>query len=152
MSSYTSRIDDHGAQMHEETLRRFMVGELGADELEKDLQDSVVTELTTSVHDIIDMDEPFELVPGHLVRICDAVSSGDLAPGRLQQIGFCLIASDQLFWEAGGPGGEAISQTLHEWAAPWIFYPLSAANARKWKMRLEEGNDAFGDATDTSRS
>ncbi len=126
--------------MREDVLRRFFIGELSATALDQDLEGSVVTEGINSYHDIHDMDGPFEVRPEHLARVCGAVLTGDLPPARLQQIGFCLLASDTFWWVTQGTEAETISQVLHEWAAPEIFYPLDKHSAAEWKLRLEVGH------------
>src|SRR5512140_851864 len=123
--------------MREEALRQFFLGELSAAALDQDCEGSVTTEGINSYHDIEDMVSQFEVQPEHLVRVCNAVLSGELPPGRFQQIGFCLLASDTFYWVTQNGINETISQVLHEWAAPEIFYPLDKNSAADWKLKLE---------------
>lgn len=119
-----------------------MIGECDAKELNADLAGSVRTVGDTSYHDIVDMDNAFQLRPSHLVELCDAVLAAELDPLFLQQIGFCIIASDHFEW-IDSDNDDRLSATLHHWAAPEINHPLSMENVQKWKHLLETGNDPF---------
>jgi hypothetical protein len=68
--------------------------------------------------------------------LCDAVISGELPPTALCPIGFFLIACDNFTWDTSTPEGDQISETLFEWAAPEINYPLTIENVQRWRARL----------------
>jgi len=82
--------------VQEDVLRRFFLGDVGADVLAEDLKGALVPKgAKTTVHPIKDMEVEFEVRPEHLVRVCDAVLAGVIRTDELRAIGFCLEASDR---------------------------------------------------------
>src|ERR1051325_8085937 len=132
--------------MHESVLRDYFAGKTGAAELRADLSGAVVaTGPRSSSQHIQDMAADFELRPEHLIRLCDAVLSGELEPGNLQTLGFCLVASDHFSWDGDVPPGDVVAETVHDWSAPEINYRLTRDTARKFRQRLLTGKDLFTD-------
>jgi hypothetical protein len=136
--------------MHEAVLRDFFLGVTDALRLQADLQGAVVRSGVTREHHIADMRTEFSVEPAHLVRVCDAVLAGELSPEALQQIGFCVFASDRFCWDADTPGGSVIAETVADWSCPEINWPLVPENIRKWREGLVGGSYLFktGQTTD----
>jgi hypothetical protein len=137
------------SDMREVTLKEFFAGNLNAAALSADLEGSLVTSGMVTQHPIEDMDETFVVWPEHLIRLCDAVLRGDIHPQGLQAIGFCVVASDNFEYDTDTPEGDLVGETLMDWSAPDVNYPLTLANVRKFRERLVTGKDPFtiADAT-----
>ena len=138
--------------MHESVLKDYFCGSATVAALQADLVGSVVIEKSEkriSSQRIVDMSTDFELQPQHLVKLCDSVLAGELEPVALETISFCLIASDHFVWDGDIPPGDIIAETLHDWSAPEINYPLTLDTVQKFKQRLLTGKDllAGGQAT-----
>src|SRR4051812_40156708 len=130
--------------MHEETLRQFFIDAIPAEELGRDLVGSLVHEgPVVTKHPIVDMKENFTVTPGHLVRLCDAVLSGAIEPEYLQAVGFSSVASARFTWDGDSAEGERVSAAVHDWAAPRINYPLTRANVKRFRLRLQTGTDTL---------
>src|SRR5262249_34788679 len=129
--------------MHEAILRDFFLGVTDAPRLQADLQGGVVRSGVTREHHIADMDTEFSVEQAHLVRLCDVVLAGELPPEALQQIGFCLIASDRFHWDADTPDGSVVAETLADWSCPEVNWPLVPENIRKWREGLALGSYLF---------
>ena len=78
-----------------------------------------------------------------LIRLCDAVSEGDLEPSRLETIAFCLIASDYFQWDRGTDDGARVATVLDDWSGTEIGYPLTASNIGKARQFLATGQNTF---------
>ena len=123
--------------MHEDVLRQFFESEASAVELAQDLEGALVSDgpgLTR--HPIVDMTDAFEVQPHHLVRVCDAILNGEIQPGLLEAIGFCLVASDAFHWDSSSPEGGRVADVVCDWSAPEINYPFTLPNIRAWRSRL----------------
>jgi hypothetical protein len=125
--------------MHEQTLRDFFEGCASARALADDLIGSLQTSGGVTRHAIIDMNEEFAVTPEHLIRVCDAVIGGVIAPEYLRAIGFCLQASDKFVWDGSEVGGERVAEVAADWSAPEINFPLTLANAAAWRRYLTGG-------------
>lgn len=154
--------ENPGDPMHELILRRFFEGALSADELVLDLRGSIVpdneytyirdhyppeeaermikdlesSEFGGHLHPIVDMPGEFEVLPEHLVKLCDAVLTGKIDPKYLHPIGFCLMASDAFHWDGDDPKGELVGDLAWEWSGPEVNYPLTLANVAEWRHKL----------------
>src|SRR5689334_19873179 len=107
--------------MHEAVLRDYFAGLLDAEQLRFDLEGSASqTSSDTTHYRIVDMETEFQVFPEHLTKLCDSVLDGKITASSLKEIGFCLIASDNFHWDVDTDGGEAVAQTLQEWASPAI--------------------------------
>ncbi len=74
--------------MRGETLRRFFVGEATRGELATELQGTWTLSSTGEKRfSCSELNEAFRVRPEHLVRVCDAVLAGQLAPTLLESIG-----------------------------------------------------------------
>jgi len=129
--------------MNEEVLKRFFLGEAGAKELAADLSGSVVERQGVTNHPITDMRGDFEVRPEHLIRICDAVLGGEIEAKYLQEVGFCILASDHFEYDTDTREGDLIGETVFDWSAPEVNYPLTIENVRRFRERLVRGRDPF---------
>ena len=130
--------------MHESVLRDYFLGQINASRLGEDLAESIVqTSHDVFTHYVNEMDGDFQVDPAHLVKLCDAVLSGDLAPDNLEIIGYCLVTSDHFFWEQESAHGELVAETAYDWSSPVINFPLTKANVAKFRDRLLTGNNTF---------
>jgi hypothetical protein len=130
--------------MHESVLRDYFLGRIDESRLSDDLAGSVVqTSHDVFTHYVDQMDGDFQVDPIHLVKVCDAVLSGDLSPDSLELIGYCLVTSDQFFWQQESKQGNLVAETSYDWSSPEINYPLTLANVAKFRDRLLTGNDTF---------
>jgi|ERR1051325_954599 hypothetical protein len=130
--------------MHESVLKDYFLGLIDESQLNEDLEGSVIQ----TFHDVIThyvnpMDSDFQVELAHLVKLCDAVLSGKLKAEHLELIGYCLVASDQFFWDDESKSGELVAETAYDWSSPEINYPLKVRNIEKFRERLLIGNDAF---------
>jgi len=125
--------------MHEQTLREFFEGMVPARALASDLSGSLKTNGNVTRHAIVDMDGEFAVRPDHLIRVCDAVIQGEIAPEHLRAIGFCLQTSDAFFWNGSDGGGERVANVTADWSAPEINFQLTVANASAWRRYLAGG-------------
>ncbi len=130
--------------MHEAILRDFLTGAVTAETLRDDLLDTV-EELgkRMSHHHVVPAEGEFGVTASQLIRVCDAVLAGPLQPSQLQSLGFCMIASDYFYWDDDTSGGARVAETLHDWAAPEINYPLTLETVRLFRERLLTGRDVF---------
>ena len=129
--------------MREEILKRFFVGEVGADTLAADLDGSMIEGRDTTRHIIEDMEGEFEVRPEHLVSVCDVVLSGEIEAKYLRLIGFCIVASDAFEYNTDTPEGDLVGETVLDWSAPEANYPLTIENVRKFRERLVTGRNPF---------
>jgi hypothetical protein len=118
-------------------LRDFFLGRATIAELCADLKDAVRNEGPVQKYPILDMSEDYSVTCQDLIKLCDAVLAEELPPSALEPIGFCLIASDHFEWDSDDPDGEIVAETIADWAAPEINYPLTLENVRMFRERLE---------------
>lgn len=107
--------------MRESVLKRFFSGDISVNAVVHDLQGSVVhlNDIESTV-EVEDMPESFALSRAHIVMLCDATVSGELAPEDLTTIAFVLMASDRFEWD-----DETVSEILSDWACPEVNLPLN---------------------------
>lgn len=130
--------------MNESVLRDYFVGQIDTSLLAKDLKGSVVqTSYDVFTHYVNEMDGEFRVNPSHLVKLCDAVLAGDLPPGDLSIIGYCLVTSDHFSWEQDSKDGDLVAETAYDWSSPEINFPLTVDNVAKFRDRLLTGHDPF---------
>jgi hypothetical protein len=129
--------------MREEILKQFFAGDVGSKVLAQDLVDSMITKGDLTKHPIEDMNESFVLRPEHLIHLCDAVLNGEIKPQYLQSIGFCVVASDNFEYDTDTAEGNLVGETLLDWSAPIINYPLTKSNIEKFRQKLVTGEDPF---------
>jgi hypothetical protein len=130
--------------MNARVLRDFFEGQIAASILDVDLRDAFEqTSLDSFRLRMTDLTEDFAVRPAHLVKLCDAVLSGELDAGALRAVGFGMIASNHFHWDGDAPGGAVVAETLHDWASPEANYGLSLATVAKFKHRLLTGEDTF---------
>lgn len=129
--------------MHEATLRDFFVGRIDAKSLAEDLIDACTVAPSMTFHNIVNMDSTFAVESSHLVKLCDAVLNGLLSAEKLESIGFCLVASDTFEWNSSTPDGTLLAETIHDWAAPEINFPLTRSNVLKFRHQLLTKENVF---------
>ncbi len=116
--------------MHEAVLRDYFLCTADIAALRTDLEGAVTqTSYDVFSQHVINLATDFDVIAGHLVRLCDAVLAGQLPPLDLSVIAFCLVASDHFQWDAGTPDGQLVEETLYEWDSPEINYPLNLQSA-----------------------
>jgi hypothetical protein len=130
--------------MREEILKRFFLGEISTKVLADDLVGSMIVEdSVVTRHAIKDMKDDFQVLPEHLVYVCDAVLSSVIKAKYLQAIGFCILASDHFEYNTDTPEGNLVGETISVWSAPKVNYPLTIENVRKFRERLVTGRNPF---------
>lgn len=118
--------------MRETTIAGFLRGEIPPGVLDAeatssvDILDSVRTNLR-----ITDMDAPFAVTSGMLLRCCQAVAHHELAGSSLRVIAFAIIASSAFEW-----ADEIVGEVLHDWSAEEVNYPLTVVNMAKFESWL----------------
>ena len=89
----------------------------------------------------------FALASEHVVRLVDAVTSGDLSADALDTLVFCLEAQpDRWLWDTDTPAGVRVANTLLWLGSPEINYPLSASVLAKIRHYLLTGENTLSDA------
>jgi hypothetical protein len=123
--------------MREIILKKFFLEEVTAQSLEEDISGSVIREdAVVSTVKIEDMEDEFQLLRKHLIRLSDAVLSRTLLPESLSTVAFAIIASDTFVWD-----DNVISEVVHDWSCPEINYPLTPETLtmhRSWLTGLSE--------------
>ena len=133
--------------MHEQMLRDFFIGAATVHQLVNDLRGSLVQRGRVTEHPIVDMSGDFHVTAHHLLRLCDAVLTGQIDAAYLQAIGFCLQSSDSFFWDSDEPGGDRVSEVTADWSAPQVNHPLTLDNVRRWRHYLETGEYTLSTST-----
>jgi len=129
--------------MREEILKQFFTGDADVNVLVRDLKGSLITKGDVTKHPIEDMSEPFQVLPEHLIRLCDAVLAAEINPKYLQAVGFCIITSDNFEYDTDTSEGDLVGETVSDWSAPMVHYPLTERNVEKFRHRLVTGEDRF---------
>ena len=129
--------------MREEVLKRFFLGEVNAKVLADDLAGSLVERRDVTYYPIKDMSDDFDVLPEHLVSVCDAVLSSVIEAKYLEAIGFCIVASDRFEYDTDTPEGGLVGETVLDWSEPRVNYPLTIENIRKFRERLVMGGNPF---------
>jgi hypothetical protein len=108
------------AEMREDLLKRFFVGDEAIDRLAEDVSDAAIRiDPVHSTIQITDMEGMFTLTRGHIMLLCDATLSKTLTADALTTIAFALLASDHFKWS-----DDVISEVLQDWSCPEINFPL----------------------------
>ena len=129
--------------MRAETLRRFFAGEATAGELATELQ-GTWTLLPTGARrfSCTELDDAFLVKPGHLVRVCDAVLAGQLAPALLESLGACLVGTTESWtWDEED---DIAVRVAYAWDTPAINYKLTMSTTAKYRHWLLTGENIFG--------
>ena len=138
--------------MRASVLRDFFLGRATGSQLAADLVGTTVqTGVDTFQHRMADLDQDFTVEPAHLVRLCDAVLAGELAPERLQEVAFGMIASDHFLWDTDTPEGELVANVLYPWSAPEVNYALTPVTVAKFRHWLVSGENTLGREDTTGR-
>jgi hypothetical protein len=121
--------------MRESVLRDFFEDKTTAAELAMDVAGSISQKTEKiSVVSIEDMDEEFRVTAVMLVRLCDAVLQGEVAPDALHSIGFALMASDAFCWDADED--DVLANVIGDWSCPEVNYPLTPENVKRFRAWL----------------
>ncbi len=119
--------------MKEATLRDFFIGAAPVDKIREEVEGAFEHQSAQyhRVH-IQDLtgDEEFIVTPPMLVRLCDAVLTGELPGPALEPIAFAIIASDHLHWTEDD---ELVSRVLYDWASPEVNWELTPDNVRMFR-------------------
>jgi hypothetical protein len=117
--------------VHEQTLREYFEGRIGADNLAVDVRGS--TEITGIVYvqRIVDMEDEFRVHRPHLLKLCDAVIAGEFPSDLLAEIGFALMASDKFVWDSDDD--ELVAAVIADWASPEVNFPLTLENIKRFR-------------------
>ena len=138
--------------MKEIVVRDFFEGHATAREVANDLAGTRVAEEPPGFHSsgnyrVEPMASTFELAPEHVVRLVDAVTTGDLSADALDTLVFCLEAQpDRWLWDTDTPGGERVANALFWLGSPEINYPLTATVLAKIRHYLLTGENTLSDA------
>lgn len=121
--------------MREEVLKEFFEDKASAEELAADVAGSTKNVGgVVSYQKVEEMESEFGVNRTMLVKLCDAVLAGGLAPELLHEIGFALSTSDRFVWDADED--ELASDVISDWSLPEISYPLTIENIRRCKAWL----------------
>ena len=130
--------------MHESILRDYFIGLVDEVVLKEDLKNTMVqTSKDVFSYKIVSMDTEFEVLPDHLIKLCDAVISEKIETKDLRTIGFCLAATDYFLWDSNTELGNRVAETVLDWASPEINYPLTIENIKRFRERLLTGKNSF---------
>jgi hypothetical protein len=115
-------------------LLDFFEDKATAAELAQDVAGSISRKSQkVSVVSIAGMDSEFTVSATMLVRLCNVVLQGELAPGALHCIGFALMASDEFSWD---DEDNVLADIIGDWSCPEINYPLTLENVRRFRAWL----------------
>jgi hypothetical protein len=124
--------------VREETLKRFLQGDVTAADLAKDVAGSTERlSPTVSRTAIEDMGAEFTVTRPMLVSLTDAVLAGSLPPDALATIGFALEASDKFVWD--GDSDQLFASVIADWSCPEVNYPLTLENVARFRAWLTGG-------------
>ena len=125
--------------MRETILRKFFEGFASDQQLARDVAGSLSRSGNQVTVRIQRMDSEFAVQARHLIRVCDAILSGNLDPTHLAAVGFALQASEAFTWDGSTEDGERVAETASDWSAPEINFPLTVENVSAWKSYLMNG-------------
>jgi len=128
--------------MKEQILKEYFDGNVSADTLAFDLQNSQLNNAhnTASVQlTSVTNDEEYIITREHLIKLCIDTIAGMLTPIDLNEIAFGLISSDYFCWDNSTNDGEIVAVTLFAWDNPDINFPITNENLRLWRKYLETG-------------
>jgi hypothetical protein len=130
--------------MHAEILKSFFLGQATAADLSRDL-DVIWEPCGSQSRRFVfeDLEEDFKVHAEHLVRVCDAVLAGEIAPPKLEGVGAALFTSDRFTWDDEGAEAERITQTVSDWVDPEINFDLNLETTQKFRHRLLTGEHLF---------
>ena len=120
--------------MNESTVAAFLTGDIDADGLASEVRNSErkLDPITTRVT-VSEMQSEFAITRAMALRLCDAVSNGELQSEVLRTVAFVIISSDHLIWGED----ELLGEILSDWSCPEVNYPLSPENMARCRQWLE---------------
>lgn len=133
--------------MREIVLRHFFEGHASAAELAADARSGRVREGPEQGPHVYRfrverMVQDFEVQPEHLVRLLDAVASGELPVDTASVVCDWLDGGNEHFlWDADTPHGERVAEALFWLGNPEINYPLTPAVLAKIRHYLLTGEN-----------
>ena len=134
--------------MKEIVVQHFFEGHATVEELSADVAGAFARHVDSagtviSRLNCIDMSHEFAVLPTHIVKLVDAVLSGDLTLDGLDAICFALEASDSFSWDTDTPDGERVAKSLFWLGTPEINYALSPVVLNKIRVYLLTGENTF---------
>lgn len=134
--------------MREVILRLFFQGHATAADLAFDLEHTVSRQGPDGGppvfrHRVENMEVDFEVQPGHIVQLIDAVASGGLGLADLDALCFCIEASDRFVWSTDTPDGARVATALFWLGTPEINYPLTPGVLAKIRHFLVDGENTL---------
>jgi hypothetical protein len=126
--------------MEARVLADFFDGRVDADRLAAELA-TAYGPMSGNVRPVVvtPTDGSVVVTKGGMLRVCDAVLSGDLDPALLEPIGDCLMLSNS--FEFDSRDAEVLSTVAHYWGAPEICYPLDLHHAGAFREWILNGTD-----------
>ncbi len=133
--------------MKERILKDFFEAKVNDHVLMSDLMYTTATMDDITQFWIEDMHTVFRVTPSHLVKVCDSALAGNLQPGHLKVIGFCLQASETFEWDENTDEGGRVADTVSFMASQKNNYELNRKNLLMLKERLLHGQSQLELAT-----
>ena len=124
--------------MREWVLLEFLAGRIGATPLRRDLRGGVPGALPAPPPGEFEL----ELLPRHLLRLCDAVLERELDAAMLGPIAGRLRGSTRFRWRAGDPDGRVVQEVLDAWASA-ARGPLDAEAVSVYRRWVVTRRDPF---------
>ena len=126
-------------------LVAFFASEASAANLQQELMGTrVVTGSDICDHRMVDdLANDFEVIPDHLVMLCDAVLEEVLEPRSLEVLAFSMLASDHFVWDSDTGPGQLVAETIQDWSSPEVNFALRSDTIAKFRHRLLSGEDTF---------
>jgi len=119
--------------LSEDTVRRYLVGEVPIEVLAVELSSAVIRKSSIETEIMIDdMQDDFNLTRNHVLKLCDAAIENRISASGLNTVAFAIIASERFQLDGDD---EPMMEVLYDWSAPEINFPLTPANLkmhRRW--------------------
>ena len=110
------------------------------------IDDDALVQLVSSDAPLkIDGEEAITVVPGHLIRICDAVLDGKIESTAIERIGSAIICSDLFGYDLDTDDGDRVAHVAMCWENPYGNYMLNRETIEKFKLLLQTGDNQFTD-------
>ena len=133
--------------MNESTVAAFLTGDIDAERLSSEVRGSErkVDPITTTVK-VSEMKSEFAITRTMNLRLCDAVSNGQLQGEVIRTVAFLIISSDHLTWG----DDELLGEIIWDWSCPEVNYPLTPENMARCRKWLE-GTERYPSRTPSTR-
>lgn len=124
--------------MKERVLVDFLEGRASAADLAENLAHAYVQEgLDTWALHVEPVEETYTVTRQGLIRLCDAVLAGDIAPDLLEPVGDCLMLSEAPTFDEADR--DLLAEVAHRWGAPEINGRLDLDAVRMFREGLAAG-------------